>query len=80
MNGALIGLFIFICVPVLILLILAIYQEIDYKRQVNGKKKIRPLKDSQVITPEKEKFNLDAELLQHQAQMKSAQNLFGPRI
>ena len=51
---------------------------IDYKRQITGKKKMGKLKDSEHVYQEEKKRNPEMELLREEPRLKSAQNLFGP--
>ena len=52
----------------------------DFKRQVQGKKSERKLKENDpALYSGKEEFNTDAEILKTEAWMKSKQNFFGPK-
>lgn len=78
MNTATIFLICIVAIPVLVLVVLAIYNKINYKRQVSGKKALKKISDQKIacINKKEEPTNPDIELLQNEARLKSGQNLF----
>lgn len=78
MNTPTIFLICIVAIPVLVLVVLAIYNKINYKRQVSGKKALKKISDQKIasINKKEEPTNPDIELLQNEARLKSGQNLF----
>ncbi|MCR1842839.1 hypothetical protein [Murimonas intestini] len=78
MNTPTIFLICIVAIPVLVLIVLAIYNKINYKRQVSGKKALKKISDQKIasINKKEEPTNPDIELLQNEARLKSGQNLF----
>ena len=80
MSGATIFLICIVTVPVLVLIVWAVYGKISYKRQVEGKKTPRKLSEYKIarLKEKSEPTSPDIEMLQNEARLKSGQNLFGP--
>ena len=78
MSGYLLWLIIVVAVVILIPIAVAVIRNIDYKRQISGKRKIRTLKESEQVKTESGAPNMDMEILAAEAKMKSAQNVMGP--
>lgn len=78
MNTPTIFLICIVAIPVLVLVVLAIYNKINYKRQVSGKKALKKISDQKIasINKKEEPTSPDIELLQNEARLKSGQNLF----
>ena len=78
MNTPTIFLICIVAIPVLVLIVLAIYNKINYKRQVSAKKALKKISDQKIasINKKDEPTNPDIELLQNEARLKSGQNLF----
>lgn len=78
MNTPTIFLICIVAIPLLVLVVLAIYNKINYKRQVSGKKALKKISDQKIasINKKEEPTNPDIELLQNEARLKSGQNLF----
>ena len=78
MNTPTIFLICIVAIPVLVLIVLAIYNKINYKMQVSGKKALKKISDQKIasINKKEEPTNPDIELLQNEARLKSGQNLF----
>ena len=78
MNRYLLWLIIVAAAVILIPLIAAVIRDLDYKRQISGKRKVRTLKEGEQVKAESGAPNMDMEILAAEAKMKSAQNAMGP--
>ena len=78
MNEYLLWLIIVVTAVILIPIAAAVIRNIDYKRQISGKRKVRPLKEGEQVKAEGGAPNMDMEILAAEAKMKSAQNVMGP--
>ena len=69
MNTPTIFLICIVAIPVLVLVVLAIYNKINYKRQVSGKKALKKISDQKIasINKKEEPTSPDIELLQNEA-------------
>lgn len=78
MNEYLLWLIIVVAAVILIPIAAAVIRNIDYKRQISGKRKVRTLKEGEQVEAEGGAPNMDMEILAAEAKMKSAQNVMGP--
>ena len=78
MNEYLLWLIIVVAAVILISIAAAVIRNIDYKRQISGKRKVRTLKEGEQVKAEGGAPNMDMEILAAEAKMKSAQNVMGP--
>ena len=78
MNEYLLWLIIVVAAVILIPIAAAVIRNIDYKRQISGKRKVRTLKEVEQVKVEGGAPNMDMEILAAEAKMKSAQNVMGP--
>ncbi|HIV91974.1 MAG TPA: hypothetical protein H9744_09895 [Candidatus Eisenbergiella stercoravium] len=78
MNEYLLWLIIVVTAVILIPIAAAVIRNIDYKRQISGKRKVRTLKEGEQVKVEGGAPNMDMEILAAEAKMKSAQNVMGP--
>ena len=78
MNEYLLWLIIVVAAVILTPLAVAVIRNIDYKRQISGKRKVRTLKEGEQVTTGGGAPNMDMEILAAEAKMKSAQNVMGP--
>ena len=78
MNEYLLWLIIVVTAVILIPIAAAVIRNIDYKRQISGKRKVRTLKEGDQVKVEGGAPNMDMEILAAEEKMKSAQNVMGP--
>lgn len=74
MNGSIFWLIVIVAACILFPVAGAVWRQIDYRRQVTGKKRMRTLKDGVEIYPCEGEMDPKLEALAHEAGMKRTEN------